>query len=240
MSLASQPSLASQLFLVAGDDIARRLFNDGTDPFGFGLRPRPTTHMQGVTEGMKSLSHHVGRRVAGHGAGSEVHAGHDAVDGIAVCCQERLALLRDRIEFLGALGNLATNMILVFKQRQRWVDRTWARRIGPAELLLDGSYKIVAMARSFRDQRENNQPQIAMTKDPATSTAAEAPEEATGTFTFEAFAAPAPASSSAAWTGRELAFLIPSATAAPTPETLAPTVGVMMSSKHSIYLSFYL
>src|SRR5262249_1033065 len=105
-----------------------------------------------------------------------------------------------------------------------------ARRIGATELFLDGADEIVAMARLFRDQGENDEPQVAMAEDPAGTLPEAAAAEA------RPLAEPAAAATPASAGRRAVLPFMP----APAAKPFAPPGRIMMSSKHAIYLSLHI
>ena len=126
--------------------------------------------------------------------GGEVHARLDAFESDAVLFEKGPARIGDLVELLGAALGFRDDIVLLFEQRQRRIDSAGARRIGAAELLFDGSNEVVAMARSFGDQRQKDQPQIAVAEHPAAPSAEEtAAAKSIFTFRRTASAGPAPA-----------------------------------------------
>src|SRR5262245_1974014 len=212
-----RPKLSASV-LRTTHDLTRRRLDELADPFGFLGRPRSPVHIERLPQSSDRLAHRFRDGMHGKSLRGEIHARLDAFEGHGVLIEKEPARLGDLIELFGAARGLGDDVVLLFEQRQRWIDSPRARRIGAAESLLDGADQVIAMARLLRDQRKQHQPQIAIAEHPAPSAAKE-PAAAETAFILgkEAAASPSPA---------RRAVVMP---------LVAATMIVVMTSKHKIY-----
>ena len=149
--------------------------------------------------------------------GGEIHPRLDAFEGDSVLLEESATCIGHLIELFGAALGFSDDIILLFEQRQRRIDRPGARSIGAAEFLLDGADQVIAVARLLGDEGQENQPQVAVAEHPPAPSPEAAPAEALFLVMGPTPAAPAPARRA----------IMP-------PFTVAPMI-LMMTSKHEIY-----
>jgi hypothetical protein len=85
--------------------------------------------------------------------------------------QMRAADPGDREQLLGAFCLLLGDMIHVIEHGQRWVDDAGARGISAAGPILDLADQVVAVARLFLDQLEQDEAQFAPVEHPPAASA---------------------------------------------------------------------
>src|SRR5262245_24741295 len=83
------------------------------------------------------------------------------IDEVAVVLEMRLALVGDGVELLRAL-RLRGDVAGILEIGQRRVDDAGARRVPACGLVLQDLDDLVAVARLLGDQRERDQPQVAL------------------------------------------------------------------------------